>query len=70
MNPPELSVLKFANDCTITLKQLKIRSFSLFHKCQLACVKDLRTTQTEQCFKSCEHGKLKNNDNFLFSAKI
>ena len=56
MNPPELSVLKFANECTMSLKQIKISSFNLFYKCQLSCVKDLKNQQTEQCFKACEHG--------------
>jgi len=56
MNPPELSVLKFANDCSISRKQIKVRSFNLFHRCQLTCVKDLKYQQSEQCFKACENG--------------
>lgn len=70
MNPPELSVLKFANDCTISLKQIKIRSFNLFHRCQMACVRDLKNQQSEQCFKSCEHGSFKFNEYFVINFRF
>ena len=65
MNPPELSILKFANDCTISMKQIKIRSFNLFHRCQMTCVRDLKNQQSEQCFKSCENGFFKFNEYFV-----
>jgi hypothetical protein len=40
------------------MKLLKIKAFSLFHRCELRCVKNIYSDQSENCFKSCEKGNL------------
>lgn len=62
MNLFDISVLKYANDSKMELKNLKIRSFYLFHKCELLCLKDIKTKDSEQCFKKCEQGKIRLNE--------
>ena len=53
----DITIMKFANEHKIAKANLRIFSFYLFHKCQLACVKDLNNRNTEECFKMCESGK-------------
>jgi hypothetical protein len=53
----DITIMKFANEHKIAKANLRIFSFYLFHKCQLACVKDLNNRDTEACFKMCETGK-------------
>jgi hypothetical protein len=46
----DLGVLKSVNDYKIETKKLKIRSFYLYHLCQMNCVTNLRNEDTESCY--------------------
>jgi hypothetical protein len=52
----DLGVLKSVNDYNIQKKILKVRAFSLFHKCQYNCVENINNNDTEVCFRNCERG--------------
>ena len=54
----DLGVLKSVNDYKIEMKRLKVKAFSLFHRCEYNCVSNIQTENSEMCFKSCERGKL------------
>ena len=68
----DFQVLKFVNDSRIKKKQLKIRSFYLFHTCQNKCLKDINDTNTEICLKRCEQGKKYSfiSHNIVFEIKL
>ena len=51
-----ICVNRFANDYGIAKKLLKIRSFGLYHQCQLKCFTNIKSDDSTFCNNLCAKG--------------